>query len=320
MGRVAAVAALALVVVSTGAAATPKILLGITGNVDRFKQLTGQSSAVHQAFLGWGQGQSYGSPFKDLLTMFGPVPMFHLGTAAKPPSKSEAITPAGIAAGQGDSYLFALNGAIGDFGELVYVRPMAEMNNPINLYSYERKRDAGHAPTAYRRAFCRIFILLHGGTKDRVNALLRAHGLPPMNQDLAVNPYPGRLRVIWNPLAGIEHGANPAARYYPGDGCSDMIGNDMFSSSPGGGSFEENQALYDAHPKKPYSLPEWGLQGVDDQPFILKICAFVKTHRRTQMAAYYESKPGSIYDLGDKPKSRVAYRACIMPLAAPPPA
>ena len=131
-----------------------------------------------------------------------------------------------------------------------------------------------------------------------MNALLRAHGLPPVNQDLAVNPYPGRLRVIWNPLAGIEHGANPAGRYYPGDGCVDMIGNDMFSSAPGGGSFEENQALYDAHPKKPYSLPEWGLQGVDDQPF--------KTHRRTQMAAYYESKPGSIYDLGDK--RRAAWR------------
>ena len=117
-----------------------------------------------------------------------------------------------------------------------------------------------------------------------------------------------------------EHGANPAARYYPGDGCTDMIGNDMFSSSPGGGSFEENQALYDAHPKKPYSLPEWGLQGVDDQPFIPRICAFVKTHRRTQMAAYYESKPGSIYDLGEKPKVRLAYRACLTQLGAPPPA
>src|SRR4029453_19642336 len=108
-------------------------------------------------------GEGHGSPFKDLLRMFGPVPMFHLGTAAKPPSKSEAITPAGIAAGQGDSYLFALNGAIGDFGELVYVRPMAEMNNPINLYSYERKHDAAHSPPAYHSALFRIFIILPRG-------------------------------------------------------------------------------------------------------------------------------------------------------------
>jgi hypothetical protein len=209
MGRFAAVAALALVVVSTSAATGPKILLGITGNVDRFKSLTGQSTAVHQAFLGWGQGQSYGSPFRDLLTMFGPVPMLHLGTAAGP-SRREAITPAAIAAGRGDSYLFALNAAIGGFGKLVYVRPMAEMNNPINLYSYERKHDAAHSPPSYQSAFCRIFILLHGGPKAQVNARLKAQGLPPIGQDLAVNPYPSRLWVVWNPLAGIEHGANPA--------------------------------------------------------------------------------------------------------------
>lgn len=196
---------------------------------------------------------------------------------------------------------------------------MAEMNNPINLYSYERKRDAAHSPAAYRRAFCRIFILLHGGAKAKVDALLRAHGLPPFGQDLPVNPYPTRLRVIWNPLAGVEHGPDPAARYYPGDGCTDMVGNDMFSSSPGGGSFEENQALYDAHPRKPYALPEWGLQGVDDPLFIQRISDFVKTHRRTQLAAYYESRPGSTYDLGDKPKSRAVYRARLTPLGAPPP-
>jgi hypothetical protein len=319
MRRALAAAVLALTLVSTGTAAGPRVLLGITGNIDRFKQLTGQQSAVHQAFLGWGQGQSYGSPFPALLTMFGPVPMLHLGTAAGP-SRKEAITPAAIAAGRGDSYLFALNSAINGFGKLVYVRPMAEMNNPINLYSYERKHDAAHSPPAYQSAFCRIFIVLHGGTKAQVNARLKAQGLPPVAQDLAVNPYPSRLRVIWSPLAGVEHGANPASRYYPGDGCTDMVGNDMYSSSPGGGSFEANQALYDAHKNKPYSLPEWGLQGVDDPQFVQRICDFVKTHRRTQMAAYYESKPGSPYDLGTKPKSKAVYRTCVRPLGAPPPA
>ena len=319
MRRAAAAAVLALTLVSTGTAAGPKVLLGITGNIDHFRQLAGQQSAVHQAFLGWGQGQSYGSPFKNLMTMFGPVPMFHLGTAAGP-SRAEAITPAAIAAGRGDAYIVALNAAIGDFGKLVYVRPMAEMNNPINLYSYERKHDAAHSPPAYQSAFCRIFILLHGGSKAQVNARLKAQGLPPVAQDLVVNPYPGRLRVIWSPLAGVEHGANPAARYYPGDGCTDMIGNDMYSSSPGSGSFEENQALYDAHKNKPYSLPEWGLQGVDDPVFVQRICDFIKTHRRTQMTAYYESKPGSIYDLGSKPQSKSIYRKCITRLGAPPPA
>ena len=34
----------------------------------------------------------------------------------------------------------------------------------------------------------------------------------------------------------------------------------------------------------------------------------------------YESRPGSIYDLGDKPKSRAVYRRCIRPLGLPAPA
>ena len=210
MRRALAVAALALVVSATSSAAGPKVLLGITGNVDHFKQLTGQQSAVHQAFLGWGQGQGYGSPFKDLLTMFGPVPMFHLGTAARPPSKSEAITPAAIAAGRGDSYLFALNGAIGEFGKLVYVRPMAEMNNPINLYSYERKHDAAHSPPAYQSAFCRIFILLHGGTK--------AAGQRAAEGSRAACDHPGpRGQPLPEPPAGdLEPARRHRARREPG--------------------------------------------------------------------------------------------------------
>jgi hypothetical protein len=245
--------------------------------------------------------------------------MLHLGTA-RPPGKQEAITPAEIAAGDGDSYLIALNAAIKAWGKLVYIRPMAEMNNPINLYSDERNRDAAHSPAAYRKAFCRMFVLLHGGTAAYVDAQLRRFGLRPLGRDLGVNPYPHGLRVIWNPLAGIEHRADPAARYLPGDACVDLIGNDMFASSAGAGSFEANQALYDAHPRKRYSLPEWGLQGVDDLGFIRKICAFVKSHRRTQLAAYYESKPGSTYDLGDKPQGRAAYRACLTPMGGPAPA
>jgi hypothetical protein len=315
-----AVLALLLAAAPAGAtAAAPKPFLGITGSIARFQQLTGQSSVVHQAFLGWGQGQSYGSPFAQLLPMFGPVPMLHLGTTARPPAKREAIDPAGIAAGEGDAYLFALNAAIGSWAKLVYIRPMAEMNNPINLYSYEHTHDAAHSPAAYRRAFCRIFVILHGGPAAQVDASLRRLGLKPVGRDLAVNPHPGTLRVIWSPLAGIEHGSNPASRYYPGDSCVDVVGNDMYSSSAGGGSFEENEALYAAHPHRPYSLPEWGLQ-VDDASFVQKICDFVKSHRRTQMATYYESKPASPYDLGDKPRSKGTYRACVTPLGGPAPA
>lgn len=42
--------------------------------------------------------------------------------------------------------------------------------------------------------------------------------------------------------------------------------------------------------------------------------AFVKTHRRVELISYFNSKPGSIFDLANKPKSRAAYRQAITPL------
>jgi hypothetical protein len=36
--------------------------------------------------------------------------------------------------------------------------------------------------------------------------------------------------------------------------------------------------------------------------------------------ARYESKPGSIYDLGSKPQSRAVYRKCVTPVGKPAPA
>ncbi len=96
----------------------------------------------------------------------------------------------------------------------------------------------------------------------------------------------------------------------------------MYTSSIGGGSFAENEALFAfaVAQKKKYSLPEWGLLGVDDPSFVRRICAFItRTVGRTEMAAFFEAKPGSIADLFTKPNSRTTYRACITPLGGPPP-
>ena len=92
-----------------------------------------------------------------------------------------------------------------------------------------------------------------------------------------------------------------------------MVGNDMFASHAGVASHAANEALYRAHPAKPYSLPEWGLS-IDDPGFVKRICAFLKTRPRTKLAAYYDARPGSPYDLGSKPASRAEYRRCITPL------
>lgn len=303
-------------------AATAGPLLGITGNVARFRSQTGQASSVHHAFLGWEQGLSYGSTFAALFPTLAPIPMIHLGTEGR--SAPEAITPGGIAAGQGDGYLIALNRAIAVWNKGIYVRPLAEMNNSANAWSgylaNGRPKDAAHSPATYRKAFARIHVILHGGSASAVDAKLRQLGLPPVGDgELFSNPFP-RLRIVWSPLASDvpRVAGNAAELYYPGRGFVDVEGGSIYDerltdTAPWQG-LEDLYRFARSH-QKPFSVPEWGLSQVDDPAFVQHMCTFLKTHDATEVAAFYESRPGSRYDLEPKPKSRGVYRECLTPLA-----
>jgi hypothetical protein len=87
----------------------------------------------------------------------------------------------------------------------------------------------------------------------------------------------------------------------------------MVATRMGVASHAANEALYRAHPGKPYALPEWGLS-IDDPGFVTRVCQFLKTRPRARLAAYYDARPGSAYDLGSKPKARAEYRRCLTPI------
>jgi hypothetical protein len=322
MGRRSLFLAAAVAALAFASSAQAKPVLGITGDLPRFETLTGQQSTVHQAFLGWGQGLSFGSTFVSLFGTLTPIPMIHLNTGLGS-SKKEAITPAKIATGAGDGYLIGLNQAIAQWGKGIYVRPMAEMNNYGNLWSGFTKSGApkaGHSPADYRKAFARIYLILHGGPAATINAKLKALGLPAISHDLASNPFP-RLRVVWSPLAGGNPriGANAAQNYYPGAAYVDVDAGDIFEETLNDTApWNDLESLYRqsiVH-GKPFAVPEWGLFGVDDEKFVQHMCTFLKTHGRTEEAGFFESKPSTIFDIAPKPKSKAVYRSCITPLGA----
>ena len=74
------------------------------------------------------------------------------------------------------------------------------------------------------------------------------------------------------------------------------------------------QARFAAAHHKPVAFPEWGLWGFDDPQFVRDMAKWVRTHRRTELIAYYSGRPGSVFDLAAKPASRAAYRSLITPL------
>jgi hypothetical protein len=310
----------------TASAATPRptvssLLLGVAGDPARMQTHTGQPPGVRSVFLGWEQGWHWGTRFEKLLQQMGPVPMIHIGVGSR--AGGTAITPLQIAQGAGDGYLAALNQGMAAYGGLVYMRLLAEMNNYRVKYAAftldGRPTGAGFTPAAYRKAFARMALALRGGTPAAVNAALARAGLPAFRGGELAENGKDTLRVIWNPLAGGRPviRANAPQRFYPGDRYVDVIGNDMYAR---GAVFSaaKNEALYAfarAH-RKPYAFPEWGLEDLDHPGLVQYVCRFIRAKAGIELAAYYEARAGSKYDLGPKPVASRTYRACLTPLAA----
>jgi hypothetical protein len=304
---IAALLAVGLLAAGDGAARPHTIMLGVLGPHDRFESLTGQRSVVKHEIFAFGQAS-----FHQVFAPEGPAPMIGFGATG--------IAPLDIARGRGDSFLIALNAYANSVKGLVFVRPMGEMNGHWNPYCAFNRDGSSRGPrystAAFKKAFARIYLVAHGGPKAAINAQLRRLGLPPVAQDLPALPK-SRLQVVWNPqgYGSPDLPGNSAQSYYPGDRYVDVVGNDLYDIR-GKAEWAAAEALYRAHPGKPYAFPEWGLWGIDDPAFVERMAAFARGHSRLVLLAYFNAKPGSIFDLASKPRSLAAYRRLIVPLAS----
>ena len=295
-------------------AAAHAIPMGAYGNVARFDRLTGQRTESGLVFLGWDQGRTWGSPYTFFLNGLGERP--HI--ALHPEGRGRIMTPSAIALGKGDAHLIGLAQAIAASGKGAIIRPLAEMNNSKNPYCAFTpsggRRGAAYSTRWYKRAFQRIYILMHGGTAQAMTARLRALGMPGVRTDIPASRSPN-MTVVWNPLAvGV-----PAVRgngyrdYFPGLKYLDAYGNNYYNTS-GVYAFHRTEDLYKAFPTKPFMFPEWGLS-VDDPGYIKDFGTFLRRHRRVRFASFYNGPSGGPYDLGRKPRSLAAYRRFITPLS-----
>jgi hypothetical protein len=291
--------------------ASHRIVLGVYGDPARFAAQTGQASETRMLFVGWGQGLTYGSRFAALFSTMGAKPMLALSAGLQ---HGGAITPRQVAAGSVDAYLVALNHALHTWGKPIFVRPFPEMNghwNPFCAYNTNgTSRDSSHTTALFRAAFARVYLIVHGG--PNLNRALAALHQPPVGSALDANP---NVEVIWNPQGrgSPDVPGNSAAAYYPGDSYVDDVGDDLYDIrfNP---DWSDAEALYAAHPGKPFSFPEWAPWDIDDPGFIAHMAAFAKTHPRLTLISYYSGKPGSVWDLAKKPKALASYRKLIVPL------
>jgi hypothetical protein len=296
-------------IVPNGGAVAPssaigRVGLGVLGDSGRFESLTGQQSTTRLLIAAWGA-----TNFDQLFAMMGARPMLGI-------NPESSISPGAIARGAGDAYLAALNQAVAKFGRPIYIRPMAEMNGHWNPYCAYDAGGAARGPddstASFRKAFARIYVAVHGG--PGVASALRRLGLPAFRGGpLAAN---AQALVVWNPqgYGSPDLPGNRAEAYYPGDRYVDVVGDDLYYIR-GKAEWAAAEALYQAHPTKPFAFPEWGLWGLDAPKFVSDMAQFVRTHLRTKLIVYYNGRPGSVFDLQAKPASRGVYRRLILPLS-----
>jgi hypothetical protein len=259
-----------------------KIFQGVAGQpVSSYVQAVGKHPAVYQEFVAWGQ---YLPGITGDATNARARFMVHITTGY---GTSEAITPAGIAAGGGDAWLIGLNNAFSASGLVVYVRLMAEMDNYANPYSAFNAdgspRDSAHSTAAFKLAWKRVTLIMRGGSLKHIDGVLRRLGMPVLNGtgDL---PRP-RVAMLWVPqVAGRpDVSGNQPSRYWPGRNWVDWVGTDFYSQYP---NFSGLTAFYDSYHQEPFVFGEYALWGSDDPGWVDQLFGWVGSHPRTRMMIY----------------------------------
>jgi beta-mannanase len=270
------------------------VLTGVAGatSITDFQARTGKHPAIWQFFVTWGGNDRYAI---DAAEAAGSALMLHVSTAVSQDAAHERLSPGAIAAGRGDAWLTRLTRDLQDFGRPIFVRPFGEMNNCHNAYSSYSctgaRRDAAHSPAALRRAYVRMYIVMHGGTRAAVDARLRHAGLPALRAGADELP---KLPVafVWSPMTGGS--PNIAALrpqvYWPGGRYVDIVGTSFYSKFPTWQYLDPFYRTFAAGRHKPFMFAEWAMWGPDNPAFPHKLFAWVRTHPLVRAMVYNQGQ------------------------------
>jgi hypothetical protein len=319
------VLAFALLLALAGAAqASPylpppgRVFAGLSGGgVGGFEAAAGKHSPVLQTFAAW---DAVGTGYLTTAQHDRARSMIHIST--KGMDGREAITPRGIAGGQGDAHLVYLNRTMAASGQIVYVRLMAEMNGSWNPYAgYNASgspRGGAHSVRWFKQAWRRMVLIIRGGPVAGIDARLAKLHLPPLHGAGGTLPTP-KAAFVWDPEVWGDPNVpgNSAAAYWPGSAFVDWVGTDFYSRFP---NYRGLNAFYKQFRHKPFAFGEWALWGHDDPGFVQGLFGWIKAHRRVRMVMYNQgtNPAASPFELARYPRSAAALRHELSsPLFAP---
>lgn len=297
-----------------------KVLLGVGGHALEPRQFNAQTGGLHDIHLitvPWNEQRTWTEALGNQLPaaeQYGHRLMLHIGPNHVHTGR-EGRSPGAVARGLADRYFLDMGRVINESGQFIYLRPPAEMNGHWSFWAaFNRngtRRDADHSTRNYRRAFIRIALIGRGGSVAKINAALKANGMPPLKTSLTQLPSSGRISLVFNPQGrgAPDVRGNQPWDYYPGRAYVDYVANDLYAQS-GRANWTANEALYRRYARAhPFMMAEYAPWGYDDPAFMKKMFRWVATHPRTVALMYFNGTSGSTFRLSSKPRSLAAYRA-----------
>ncbi|MDQ4048012.1 MAG: hypothetical protein M3131_01320 [Actinomycetota bacterium] len=283
------------------------------GAIDDFTAQSGKHPAIFQYFVSWRSGPS-DVRFLERLLQSSDRSRSRVAFAVS--TKGTGLTPAALAAGDGDGFLLELNRILAQHGRPTYLRLLSEMNNANNPYSAYthsgRPRGPAFSTGMFKRAWRRAVIVVRGGDVAAINARLGRLGMAPVrtaSPALATPP----VAFMWVPLSfgNPEIRRNHPRHWWPGSEYVDWVGTTWYSPYLDVRAFERfyRNRLWRG---KPFSFSEYGVWGPESPRFLRLFFSFAARHRRVQMASYYQSatlKPE--FRLSTHPRSRRVLRRLL---------
>ncbi len=284
-----------------------KVWNGLTAGFDasEFESRTGKHAAIWQHFIAWGGSYQY---TLENSRRANSRLMLHLGTA-QGQNLPERLSPGQIARGDGDGFLVGLTRDIAGVGAPVYLRLMGEMNNCNNAYAAHScsggRRDRDHSTGAFKRAWKRTYLIMHGGDVATIDTRLRALGLPPVQAGARTLPEP-QVAFMWAPMTGGApniRALRPQA-YWPGSNWVDWVGTSFYSRFPNFTGLDRFYADFAVGKRKPFAIAEWAIWGADAPAFATRLFGWIAAHRRAEMVQYNQgAHTGGIFRLSHYPAS-----------------
>ncbi len=283
------------------------------GHIRDFAQQSGKHPAVFNYFIEWKANDPtfhwLGFRLQEALDQ-GSRAMLSVETSGT------GISNAELANGAGDTFLIRLNALMAEHGQVVYLRPLAEMNNGNNPYSaYDlsgRSRGPAWSTRQFKRAWRRLALIVRGGEVDGIDAKLRRLGMPPVRTGAQLLPG-AKVALMWVPLSfgNPEIPKNHPKHWWPGKAYVDWVGTTWYSP------YRASSAMHRMYNfrlwrRKPFAFTEWGVWGADVPGFVGQFFGFLRSHPRVRMAVYYQSafmKPE--FRLSTHPRARAALRRAV---------